>query len=179
MHRAEAARSQNVVLSRDLRETRPVHHRSHGLNDKFPPSSNRQMRFFVPLSEEEQKMLEEIERSFYDSDPDLARTVGLRAQRRPSRIPTIAGVAGIVGGLALVILGLSRHVAISYVGFLAMLAGSFALVGRLRQIAQESISALTHRLIDTSAAVQKRAIATNRERRRRTDGPQNGPDAKP
>ena len=132
----------------------------------------------MPLSEEEQKMLEEIERSFYDNDPGLARTVGLPRSSGPSRAPIVFGTAAIVGGLALIILGLSRHVAISYVGFLAMLGGSFALVGHLRQLAHQGISAITHRIIDTTNAANQNRQTGNRPTRRRTDRPESDPDTK-
>jgi hypothetical protein len=131
----------------------------------------------VPLSEEEQKMLEEIERSFYDNDPGLARAVVTGAPVGP-RAPIVVGAAGVIGGLALVVLGLSRHVAISYVGFLAMLAGSFALVGHLRHYVHEGFSAISHRLIDTSSAVAQRRQAPNRPARRRSDHPDDGHDPK-
>ncbi len=132
----------------------------------------------MPLSEEEQKMLEEIERSFYDNDPGLARAVGVTGTPVAPRAPIVVGIVGVIGGLGLVVLGLGRHVAISYVGFLAMLAGSFALVGHLRHYAHQGFSAISHRLIDTSSAVAQRRQAPNRPARRRSDHPDDGHEPK-
>ena len=128
----------------------------------------------MPLSEEEQKMLEEIERSFYNNDPALAHSVGETGTPESARAPIVVGSIGVVGGLTLVVLGLSRNVAISYVGFLAMLAGSFALVGYLRHFAHEGFTALSLRLIDSSAAVAGRRQSANRPVRRRSDRPEDG-----
>lgn len=130
----------------------------------------------MPLSEEEQKMLEEIERNFYDNDPTLAKSVrAAMVDERPSR-SGVVGVAGIVGGLVLVVVGLSRHVAFSYLGFLAMVAGALSLEQHLRHFATEALRAITERLAETQGPQvhrrvgQKPAPPNNvRDRRRKSD----------
>ena len=55
----------------------------------------------MPLDDNEQKILEEIERQFYDEDPDLARAV--RDIHHPSRFGVRSSLLGVVAGLVIVI----------------------------------------------------------------------------
>jgi Protein of unknown function (DUF3040) len=132
----------------------------------------------VPLSEEEQKMLEEIERNFYDHDPALAKSVRTAmVTEAPSR-SGVLGVAGLVGGLVLVIFGLSRQVAISYLGFLAMVAGVLSLEPQLRRLLHSGASALTTRLTESQPhGPHRRITQTPPDRRRRTDNKTDKPDS--
>jgi len=58
----------------------------------------------VPLNEDEQRILEEIERQFYEEDPKLARSVAeasLRYRFRPRRrLATVGFVIGLIVMLA-------------------------------------------------------------------------------
>jgi hypothetical protein len=86
----------------------------------------------VPLNEDEQRILEEIERQFYEEDPELARSVAeasLRSKFRPRRRLTIAGF---VIGLVLMLASFTSSVWIAAGGFLLMLAsaGWFAMSHR-------------------------------------------------
>jgi hypothetical protein len=75
----------------------------------------------VPLSEHEQRILQEIEARLYESDPALAREVGsttlfthaLRNIKRAS--------LGFVAGMAVMLVALSTHWAIAFAGFVIML----------------------------------------------------------
>jgi hypothetical protein len=129
-------------------------------------------RVCVPLSEEEQKLLEEIERNFYESDPTLANTVRSTTVYTDSRRRAVIGVIALCGGLALVVVGLSSHVIVSYVGFVVMLGGAFVLEQYLRRIGRAGIQAFTGRL---TAGTVRQSLSDRQGRnrpdlrRRRTD----------
>jgi len=77
----------------------------------------------MPLSEQEQRLLEEMERSLYQNDSDFVARV-TRRQGRPSYTSITLGVLGALAGVAVVILGLVfRQPVIGILGFVVMLAG--------------------------------------------------------
>lgn len=84
----------------------------------------------MPLSEHEQRLLEQIERALYAEDPKFASTVRGAKMRRPSRRRRLQGAALFLLGLVLLILGVVVHVrafevpVISVFGFLVMFAGA-------------------------------------------------------
>ena len=86
----------------------------------------------MPLSEHEQRLLEQIERALYAEDPKFASTVRGGRLRKPTRRRRVQGVALFVVGLALLVLGIvatgtwlwNTFPWISAVGFLVMLAGA-------------------------------------------------------
>jgi len=78
----------------------------------------------MPLSEHEQRMLDEIERALYQDDPKFATSVNVSRIRR--RRPILAAIAFVVG-LVLLVVGviatqsvLTLGVIVSVVGFLVM-----------------------------------------------------------
>jgi hypothetical protein len=81
----------------------------------------------MPLSEHEQRMLDQIERALYQDDPKFANSVDERRIRR--RRPVMAAVAFVVGMICLVsgvILAqdqLGLGVTASVLGFLLMVGG--------------------------------------------------------
>jgi hypothetical protein len=79
----------------------------------------------VPLSEHEQRLLDEIEQALYAEDPKFASAV--RSARAHSRIrrSVLLCVVGVVVGLGLVLVGLLANIiALSVAGFV-LLVGSF------------------------------------------------------
>lgn len=83
----------------------------------------------MPLDDKEQKILEEIERRFYEEDPELARAV--KKIEKPSRIGLRLSVLGVIAGLAIII----AYVSITWVaaiGFAILVASATALVNALR-----------------------------------------------
>ncbi len=78
----------------------------------------------MPLSEQEQRLLEEMERNLYRNDADFVHAVGGVRGRRPNYraivlgvLLAVAGVGGLIAGVALNIL------IIGIVGFALMFAG--------------------------------------------------------
>jgi hypothetical protein len=85
----------------------------------------------MPLSEHEQRLLDQIERALYAEDPKFASTVRGGRLRKPTRRRRLQGVAVFVVGLVLLVVGvavpalwLASFPVLSVVGFLAMLAGA-------------------------------------------------------
>ena len=85
----------------------------------------------MPLSEHEQRLLEQIERALYAEDPKFASTVRGGRLRKPTRRRRLQGVALFVVGLVLLVVGvavpqlwLGSFPVLSVVGFLMMLGGA-------------------------------------------------------
>jgi len=77
----------------------------------------------MPLSEQEQRLLDEMERSLYHHDADDVATVGRRGRASYTAI-ALAIIAGVVG-LSLLIVGVVwRQPIIGLVGFAAMFTGT-------------------------------------------------------
>ncbi|MFC8599622.1 MULTISPECIES: DUF3040 domain-containing protein [unclassified Isoptericola] len=76
----------------------------------------------MPLSEYEQRVLEQMERALSSDDPRLANTLQQARRRSPLRY-VLAGV-GVVAGLLLLVLGAARSEAwVGVAGFVLMFAG--------------------------------------------------------
>ena len=89
----------------------------------------------MPLSEHEQRLLEQIERALIDDDPKFASTVrstDLRTRaKRKLRLSILLGILG----LALLIGGaVSQTVALGVFGFLVMFAGAGYAVLNYKQL---------------------------------------------
>jgi Flp pilus assembly protein TadB len=72
----------------------------------------------VPLSEHEQKLLDQIEQALYAEDPKFAASVRSARTRSRTRRSVLACVLGVLVGMALVLVGLvAQIIALSVVGF--------------------------------------------------------------
>jgi protein-S-isoprenylcysteine O-methyltransferase Ste14 len=94
----------------------------------------------MPLSEHEQRLLDQIERALYAEDPKFASTVGRARLRRPSRRRRIQGAALFVVGVALLVLGVvvqqfwfGGFPAVSLLGFLVMFFGALMTLTAIRR----------------------------------------------
>ena len=102
----------------------------------------------MPLSEHEQRLLDQIERALYAEDPKFASTVRGAKLRRPSRRRRIQGIALFVLGVALLVTGVMLPKlaivgipVVSVVGFLLMFFGVLVTLTTLRrgdQVAEET-----------------------------------------
>jgi hypothetical protein len=107
----------------------------------------------VPLSEREQKILEEIERDLYREDPGFAR-----GRRTGPRLPTATrarlGVVLFAAGLVSLFAFFAKQwLALGVIAFGAMVAGVVLIAGSVRTIAgeaqpRERVSALFKRWED-------------------------------
>ncbi|MEU6081992.1 DUF3040 domain-containing protein [Streptomyces sp. NPDC047108] len=76
----------------------------------------------MPLSEHEQRMLEQMERALYAEDPKFATALEGSGLRQYTRRRVYQAVAGFLVGIALLMAGMvAQQIWISVVGFLVML----------------------------------------------------------
>jgi Na+/melibiose symporter-like transporter len=117
----------------------------------------------VPLSEHEQRLLEQIEQALYAEDPKFARSWRVRDLRSLQRVRAIRAAALVVVGLGLLVAGVIVQsssiivgVALGVVGFVLMLLGAWlALSTRSRQSAPQQ----------AKARAQKESLKTRLEQR--------------
>jgi hypothetical protein len=97
----------------------------------------------VPLSPEEQKILQEIEKSFYEHDPQFSRKVS------ETTIYRVAGrnlkwlALGFIAGFVLMIWGFTASLWLGVAGFLVMLASAFFFERNLRKMGRAGWQSLT------------------------------------
>lgn len=78
----------------------------------------------MPLSEQEQRLLEEMERSLYQNDADFVATVSQR-RGRPNYTLLVVGVLVAVLGIAALIVGVVvRQPLVGVAGFVVMFVGA-------------------------------------------------------
>lgn len=77
----------------------------------------------MPLSEQEQRLLEEMERSLYHNDADFVATVGSR-DTRPNYRMIVIGILIAIAGIVAIITGVAiQQPIIGVVGFVVMFGG--------------------------------------------------------
>ncbi len=99
----------------------------------------------MPLSEDEQRILQEIERSFYDSDPAFAHQVSTTTvYRHAGRNLKWAGL-GLVVGLVVLVLGFTASVLLGFLGFAVMVASGFWFYVNLARMGRAGLSSVSER----------------------------------
>ncbi|MEY4136968.1 MAG: hypothetical protein RL205_1096 [Actinomycetota bacterium] len=79
----------------------------------------------MPLSEHEQRLLEQMERALYAEDPTFANNLRTTSAGRGSRGKAAFGVLAVIAGMGLVIAGVATMIiALGVVGFVVMLLGA-------------------------------------------------------
>ena len=88
----------------------------------------------MPLSEHEQRLLEQMERALYAEDPKFASALRGHDLRGRYRRRAVLGGLGVLVGLTLLPVGIaSKAVLVSVVGFLVMLGSAFFAVSSWRR----------------------------------------------
>lgn len=86
----------------------------------------------MALTEEEKRLLAQLEASLTAEDPQLANRLRGAGQRRlPVRRMALA-VTGVAAGLTLLVIGMQTHLVVSVLGFLVMLAAAVIGMGAWR-----------------------------------------------
>lgn len=97
----------------------------------------------MPLSEDEQRILDQIEAKLYESDPTLARDIA------DTTIYSVAyrnlkwALLAFVAGFAALLLTLSVSFILSFCGFLIMLAAALAIERSARKMGKAGLEQLT------------------------------------
>jgi hypothetical protein len=97
----------------------------------------------MPLSEEEQKILKEIEAQLNATDPDLVEQVSRTTLYRHAARTIRWAALGFVVGLAFVVFTLSTSVWLAFLGFVGMLAAVFVIERNVRKLGRAGIQSLT------------------------------------
>lgn len=102
----------------------------------------------MPLSEDEQRILHEIERSFYENDPAFARGVSQTTLfRHAGRNLKYAGL-GFVAGTVLLVVSFASSLVLGMIGFLAMLGSAFVFERNLRRMGKAGWEQMTQSVRD-------------------------------
>jgi hypothetical protein len=108
----------------------------------------------VPLSDHEQRLLEQMERALYAEDPKFASALEGTASRTHARRRIYQSAAGFLVGVALLMGGLVAHMLwLSVLGFLVMLACAVFAVASWRKPRLKVVDPRTGRPV----AAKKRA----------------------
>jgi hypothetical protein len=102
----------------------------------------------MPLSDEEQKILKEIEAQLNASDPDLVEQVTRTTLYRHAARAIRWAILSFVAGLALLVLTFAHNLFAAFVGFLAMLGALFVIARNLQKLGRAGVQALTGGLGD-------------------------------
>lgn len=96
----------------------------------------------MPLSEHEQRLLEQMERALYAEDPKFASSLRSSGARAGSRRAAAIGILTALGGAGLLVAGAATSiVALGVVGFLVMLGGTILVVSTLRAAPEAAATA--------------------------------------
>jgi len=80
----------------------------------------------MPLSEHEQKLLEQLEKQLHEDDPKFANSMGSDPGRAWSTRHIVIGVLGAVAGVLLLLVGVSlQNIFLGVLGFVIMGAGVY------------------------------------------------------
>ena len=110
-------------------------------------SAHRRKGAEVPLSEDEQRILTEIEQQLAASDPNLARQVGSTTVYSDSFRGVRWGTFGVIVGLVAAIALLSVNFVLSFVlGFGLMLISAWHLERNLRRLGRAGVQQMTQSL---------------------------------
>ena len=122
----------------------------------------------MPLSEHEQRLLEQMERALYAEDPKFASSLRGRDPRSNFRRRIALAVLGFILGIVALMAGLvTQLVVLSVLGFVVTLAAAFFAVTSYRQLA----AAGRLGVVDTTGAVRRPQQQQQAPSRRGRDHP--------
>jgi uncharacterized protein YqgC (DUF456 family) len=97
----------------------------------------------MPLSEDEQRILQEIEAQFYATDPHLAQQVSETTLYRHAARNIKWAALGFVAGFVVLVAFFASSLPLGFSGFLAMLACAFVVERNLRKMGRAGLDSLT------------------------------------
>ena len=100
----------------------------------------------MPLSEDEERILKDIEREFYENDPAFAREVGETTLYRHAWRNIKLSLVGFVAGLGLLVFALSVSYLFAFGGFLVMLACALVIERNARKMGRAGLESVTKRM---------------------------------
>jgi hypothetical protein len=103
----------------------------------------------VPLSEDEQRILSEIEAQLYESDPALAKEVSSTTVYTHAFRNLKWATLGFLVGVAVLVLTLSMSYWFSFAGFLIMLASALFFERNARKLGKVGLQQMTQNMRTT------------------------------
>ena len=100
----------------------------------------------MPLSEDEERILKDIEREFYENDPAFAREVGETTLYRHAWRNIKLSLVGFVAGLAALVVSLSVNYLFAFGGFLIMLACALVIERNARKMGRAGLESVSKRM---------------------------------
>ena len=100
----------------------------------------------MPLSEDEERILKDIEREFYENDPAFAREVGETTLYRHAWRNIKLALVGFVAGLAALVVSLSVSYLFAFGGFLIMLACALVIERNARKMGRAGLETVSKRM---------------------------------
>jgi hypothetical protein len=87
----------------------------------------------MPLSEHEQRLLDQIEQALYAEDPKFASSVSAARPRSRTRTMLALSILGVLVGIAVVLVGLTKNlIPVGVVGFVLIVGSCVLAAGVLR-----------------------------------------------
>jgi hypothetical protein len=102
----------------------------------------------VPLSEDEQRILSEIEQRLYESDPHLVREVSSTTVYTHAIRGMKWAALGFVAGVVLLIATLSTSAVLAFGAFLVMLGAALVFERNARHLGKTGLAQITRRRAD-------------------------------
>lgn len=96
----------------------------------------------MPLSEDEQRILQEIEAQLYESDPDLVHQVEETTVYRHGARMIKWGILAFLGGLAILVLFFASNLIVGVIGFFIMLWAAFLIERNVRRVGKAGLQSL-------------------------------------
>jgi len=115
----------------------------------------------VPLSEDEQRILSEIEQQLYQTDPGLARDIADTTVYTAASRGLKWSALGFVLGLVLLVVLLQYHFLFAFGGFLVMLVSALAFERNARRLGKVGVQQMTQSM---KAAGFRDALGNTRSR---------------
>jgi hypothetical protein len=144
-----------------------------GCQHDGPPAGTRETEIgAMPLSEDEQRILREIEENLSATDPKLVQQVSDTTLYRHSARVIKWAVVGFVAGLLLMIFTFTTTLILGVVGFLVMLGCALTIEHNVRKLGKAGMESLTGSM--RSGALKNvlgNAVSRWRERFNRDDPP--------
>jgi hypothetical protein len=97
----------------------------------------------VPLSEDEERILQEIAQRFYEDDPTFAREVSETTLYRHTVRRMKWSIVGLIAGAVFLVASLSTSYQLSFAGFLLMLVCALVFERNLRKLGRAGLDQLS------------------------------------
>lgn len=108
----------------------------------------------MPLSEDEQRILQDIERSFYETDPKFAETVSRTTLYRHAGRNCKWAVALFVVSLVVLLVSFINYPVVAFVGFLGMMGATAVFVKNVRRIGNAGFKEMSEQLAAQDISVR-------------------------